>query len=91
MATHGEQVGIGGLFATRLRGDNALFTEMAAVMKRHALPRTPSDIGLTVEQFAAAVAYAPRTRPGRYTILEHLNLDVSALRARITDFVDDLD
>ncbi|HIW63389.1 MAG TPA: iron-containing alcohol dehydrogenase family protein [Candidatus Stackebrandtia excrementipullorum] len=91
VATHGEQVGIGGLFATRLRGDNALFTEMAAVMKRHALPRTPSDIGLTVEQFAAAVAYAPRTRPGRYTILEHLNLDVSALRARITDFVDDLD
>ncbi|MFD0558285.1 glycerol-1-phosphate dehydrogenase [NAD(P)+] [Stackebrandtia endophytica] len=89
-ATHGEQAGIGGLFATYLRGDLPLFAEMAATMKRHALPRTPSDIGLTVDQFATAVAYAPRTRPGRYTILEHLDLDVSALRARITDFVDDL-
>jgi len=89
-AIHGEQAGIGGLFATFLRGDLPLYNEMAATMKRHALPRTPSDIGLTVNQFATAVAYAPRTRPGRYTILEHLDLDVSALRARITDFVDDL-
>ncbi|GAA4908515.1 glycerol-1-phosphate dehydrogenase [NAD(P)+] [Stackebrandtia albiflava] len=89
-ATHGEQVGVGALFATHLRGDSRMFEAMAATMKRHALPRTPGDIGLSVDEFTAAVAYAPRTRPGRYTILEHLNLDGSALRARITDFVDDL-
>ena len=89
-ATHGEQVALGALFATHLRGDTELFAEMATVMARHHLPRTPQEMGLTVEQFAAAVAYAPRTRPGRYTILEHLALDVSALRDRITEFVNDI-
>ena len=29
------------------------------------LPKTPDDIGLTAEEFAQAVAYAPQTRPGR--------------------------
>ncbi|ADD45310.1 iron-containing alcohol dehydrogenase family protein [Stackebrandtia nassauensis] len=90
VATHGEQVGMGALFATYLRGDEQLFREMAHAMKRHHLPRIPSDMGLTVDQFAVAVAYAPKTRPGRYTILEHLSLDVSDLRDRITEFCDEL-
>jgi glycerol-1-phosphate dehydrogenase [NAD(P)+] len=91
IATHGEQVGLGALFATYLRGDERMVAEMSKAMKRHALPRTPDDLGLTVEQFAVAAAYAPRTRPGRYTILEHLALDVTALNARIVEFLDDLD
>ncbi|CAM3542666.1 iron-containing alcohol dehydrogenase family protein [Stackebrandtia soli] len=91
VSTHGEQVAAGALLATFLRGDTALFAEMAAALRRHDLPRTPQDLGLTVDQFTAAVAYAPHTRPGRYTILEHLALDVSTLRARIMDFVDELD
>ncbi|HIV57135.1 MAG TPA: iron-containing alcohol dehydrogenase family protein [Candidatus Stackebrandtia faecavium] len=90
-ATHGEQVGVGALFATHLRGDLRLFAEMAAAMRRHDLPRTPQDLGLTVNQFAEIVAYAPRTRPGRYTILEHLALDAPVLLDRIVDFVNDLD
>lgn len=90
MATHGEQVAIGALFSTYLRKDMRLFADMSAAMQRHHLPRTPQELGLTVDQFAVAVAYAPRTRPGRYTILEHLALDVSALRDRITDFVNDI-
>jgi glycerol-1-phosphate dehydrogenase [NAD(P)+] len=90
-ATHGEQVAMGALFATHLRGDTRLFGEMASALKRHHLPRVPSDIGLTVDQFAEAVAYAPRTRPGRYTILEHLSLDVPALRDRITEYINELD
>lgn len=89
-STHGEQVGIGALLGTYLRDDKRMFAEMAAAMERHHLPRTPQDLGLSVDQFAAAVAYAPRTRPGRYTILEHLSLDVPALRDTITDFVNDL-
>ncbi|MGH8881951.1 MAG: iron-containing alcohol dehydrogenase family protein, partial [Stackebrandtia sp.] len=90
IATHGEQVALGALFATYLRGDTERFEAMSATMRRHALPRTPEEMGLTVDQFAVAVAYAPRTRPGRYTILEHLALDVSALRDRITEFVNDI-
>ncbi|MGH8793900.1 MAG: iron-containing alcohol dehydrogenase family protein [Stackebrandtia sp.] len=89
-ATHGEQVAVGALFATYLRGDERLFAEMAHTMRRHDLPCTPVDMGLTVEQFAEAVAYAPRTRPGRYTVLEHVSLELPELRQRITEFVDDL-
>jgi glycerol-1-phosphate dehydrogenase [NAD(P)+] len=51
------------------------------------LPKTPQDIGLTTEQFAEAVAYAPSTRPGRYTILEHLGLDESALLKAVREYV----
>lgn len=90
VATHGEQVGLGALFATYLRGDNRMFRDMAHALKQHNLPRVPADMGLTVEQFAVAVAYAPKTRPGRYTILEHLSLDVSELRDRIAEYCDDL-
>ena len=35
------------------------------------------------EQFAEAVAHAPRTRPDRYTILEHLDLDEGEVRERV--------
>jgi hypothetical protein len=34
------------------------------------------------------VGYAPRTRPGRYTILEHLDLTPAQVRARLADYVD---
>ena len=57
-------------------------------LRRHGLPRVPADLGLTNEQFTDAVAYAPRTRPDRYTILEHLDLPVPDLAARVSAYVD---
>lgn len=89
--THGEQVGLGALFCTWLRGDTARFDAMAGCLARHGLPRRPADLGLTDEQFAEAVAYAPRTRPDRYTILEHLDLPVTELIARVADYGGALD
>ena len=78
-ASHGELVGLGALFCTFLRatlGDGAeRLAQIVACLARHGLPRTPADLGLTDEQFVEAVAYAPQTRPDRYTILEHLDLD----------------
>ena len=59
-----------------------------ACLRRHNLPRLPVDLGLTDEQFAQAVAHAPQTRPDRYTILEHLDLDATAIRARTADYVE---
>jgi hypothetical protein len=47
---------------------------MAEVLRRHGLPVLPEEIGFTTDEFVEAVEYAPRTRPGRYTILEHLDL-----------------
>src|SRR6266545_238764 len=85
-ATHGEQVAVGALFATFLRGDDVL-EPLEAALRRHDVARLPGDLGLTQEQFTAAVALAPSTRPDRFTILEHLELDEAAIRARVEDFV----
>lgn len=84
--SHGFQVGVGAVFATWLRGDQARARDIAACLRRHGLPVVPADLGLTDDEFARVVAYAPRTRPGRYTILEHLDLDDAAIRERVAAF-----
>lgn len=93
LASHGEQVGIGALFCTWLRGEEARprFAAMAACLSRHGLPVRPADLPLTDAEFAAAVAHAPRTRPDRYTILEHLDLSPAELAGRVADYGDALD
>ncbi len=87
-ALHAEQVGVGALFCTFLRGDAARFAQLSAVLARHGLPRVPADLGLTSEQFVDVVEYAPRTRPDRYTILEHLALSPKAVGERLADYLD---
>lgn len=85
-ALHGEQVGIGAAFAMYLRGaheESQLFTE---VLHRHGLPVLPEEIGFTVDEFVRAVAYAPQTRPGRFTILEHLDLSTDQIRDAYADY-----
>lgn len=84
---HGEQCGVGALFATHLRGDRELAAEMAAVLTKHELPVTPGDLGLGIDQFVDAVAYAPQTRPGRFTILEHLQLPRPEIHDAVKDYV----
>ena len=86
-AQHGEQCGVGALFATHLREDHALAAEMAEVLTRHELPVTPSDLGLGIDQFVEAVTYAPHTRPGRFTILEHLELSRSQILDAVKGYV----
>ncbi|HLV58551.1 MAG TPA: iron-containing alcohol dehydrogenase family protein [Natronosporangium sp.] len=85
--THGEQVGLGALFCTFLRGEQSRFTQLAAALRRHGLPVRPAELGLTDEKFVEAVAYAPRTRPDRYTILEHLDLSPDAITDRLADYL----
>jgi glycerol-1-phosphate dehydrogenase [NAD(P)+] len=91
LASHGEQVGLGALFCTWLRGDAGRFAAMATCLARHGLPTRPADLRLTAGQFATAVAQAPRTRPDRYTILEHLDLTPAQLTERVADYGDALD
>ncbi|MEZ0088870.1 iron-containing alcohol dehydrogenase family protein [Streptacidiphilus sp. EB129] len=86
-AQHGEQVGLGATFATYLRGEHELAGRMGAVLARHGLPVVAAQIGFSDEEFVAAVHFAPQTRPGRFTILEHLDLDPSAIRDAYTDYV----
>jgi glycerol-1-phosphate dehydrogenase [NAD(P)+] len=85
-ATHGEQVAVGALFASFLR-ESELLEALDAAFHRHGVPRLPDDLGLTDEQFAAAVGHAPSTRPDRYTILEHLEMSDDEIRDRVDSFV----
>jgi glycerol-1-phosphate dehydrogenase [NAD(P)+] len=87
-ALHAEQVGVGALFCTHLRGDEIRFGQLNAVLARHGLPRLPADLGLSVDEFVDVVRYAPRTRPDRYSILEHLDLSADQVRRRLADYVD---
>jgi glycerol-1-phosphate dehydrogenase [NAD(P)+] len=89
-ATHGEQVAVGALFASFLRGDDAA-GQLDAAFRRHGVPRLPGDLGLSDEQFQSAVAHAPSTRPDRYTILEHLDMSEDEISARVREFSDAFD
>ncbi len=86
-ARHGEQVAVGALFASYLRKDDFL-EPLDACLRRHGVPRLPADLGLTNEQFCAAVAAAPDTRPDRYTVLEHLGMDTDEIRKRVDEFAE---
>ena len=89
-ASHGEQVAVGALFASFLREDG-LFEPLGAALRRHGVARVPADLGLDDEQFGAAVAKAPSTRPDRYTILERLELAEDEIRDRVARYVDAVD
>ena len=86
-ATHGEQVAVGALFATFLREDDVLEALDAALL-RNGVARLPADLGLADEEFVAAVAHAPSTRPDRFTVLEHLALDEGQIRDHVQRFGD---
>ncbi|WDZ85903.1 iron-containing alcohol dehydrogenase family protein [Micromonospora cathayae] len=85
-ASHGEQVGLGALFCTFLRDEPERFAQLAGCLHRHGLAVDPAGIGLTDTQFVEAVQYAPRTRPDRYTILEHLAMSPTETRERLADY-----
>ncbi|GAA1755648.1 iron-containing alcohol dehydrogenase family protein [Luedemannella helvata] len=92
-AAHGEQVGLGALFCTYLRVSRGLedvgrFTQLSDALSRHGLPRVPTDLGLSVTQFAEAVLHAPGTRPDRYTILEHVGFTADEALATVKEYVD---
>ncbi|MFC4034644.1 iron-containing alcohol dehydrogenase family protein [Streptomyces polygonati] len=85
-AAHGEQVGLGAAFAMHLRGAGEESGLIADTLRRHGLPVLPAEIGFTETEFVEAVVYAPQTRPGRYTILEHLDLPATDIRDAYADY-----
>jgi glycerol-1-phosphate dehydrogenase [NAD(P)+] len=85
-AAHGEQVGIGAAFAMHLRGSHEDSALIAETLRRHGLPVLPEQIGFSVREFVEAVGFAPRTRPGRFTVLEHLDLSDTEIRDAYADY-----
>jgi glycerol-1-phosphate dehydrogenase [NAD(P)+] len=45
------------------------------------------EIGFSDDEFVRAVEFAPETRPGRYTILEHLELSPTRIKEAYSDYV----
>jgi glycerol-1-phosphate dehydrogenase [NAD(P)+] len=86
-AAHGEQCGLGAAFAMYLRGAHEESAYMAEVLRRHGLPVLPDEIGFTTDEFVEVVEFAPQTRPGRYTILEHLDLKTEQIKDTYADYV----
>jgi glycerol-1-phosphate dehydrogenase [NAD(P)+] len=86
-ASHGELAGLGALFCAYLRADDEQFAAISSCLHRHGLPRDPREVGLSLPDFAAAVEFAPSTRPGRYTILERLALSQEQAAGRVADYV----
>jgi len=85
-ATHGQQVGVGMLFATFLRGDETTFDSAGACLAHHGLPLDHHDLGLEDAEFVKAILHAPDTRPDRYTVLEHQALSEVELADAVSRF-----
>ena len=90
-AMHGELAGAASLFCWFLYEEETAFAAVDACLRRHGLPRSPADLGLTQEQFAQAVLHAPGTRPDRFTILEQLDLGEQEVAERVRAFAGALD
>jgi glycerol-1-phosphate dehydrogenase [NAD(P)+] len=87
-ARHGELAGVASLFTSFLRGDGELERSIEVCLERHGLPRTSTHLSLTEKQFTEAVLYAPATRPDRYTILEHMDMDEKGVSKHVRAFLD---
>ncbi|GGR25162.1 iron-containing alcohol dehydrogenase family protein [Streptomyces roseolus] len=85
-ASHGEQCGLGAAFAMHLRGARDDSLAIVETLRRHGLPVRPEEMGFTVDEFVRAVDFAPQTRPGRFTILEHLDLSTEQIRDAYADY-----
>jgi glycerol-1-phosphate dehydrogenase [NAD(P)+] len=86
-ASHGELAGVGAVFCAYLRGDAVQASFIAGCLHRHGLPASPDEVGLSRADFVKAVALAPETRPGRYTILERLSLSEAEIADRVEEYV----
>jgi glycerol-1-phosphate dehydrogenase [NAD(P)+] len=87
-ASHGEQVGLGALFATFMRGDLDRVRQLSTLFRRHGLAVTPLELGIKPNHFVHAVMRGPATRPERFTILEHLDLDEAAATRVLQDYME---
>ena len=72
-ALHGAQVAFGCIVSVALYGEDT--GSFRAQLARIGLPQHPAELGLDEDEVVRLLLAAPDTRPGRFTILEHADLD----------------
>jgi glycerol-1-phosphate dehydrogenase [NAD(P)+] len=82
-ALHGEQVAFGCIISAALYGDDV--DELRGRLRAIGLPSTPDDLGLDADGLVRVILHAPNTRPGRFTILEHADLDEAGARSLVKE------
>jgi glycerol-1-phosphate dehydrogenase [NAD(P)+] len=80
-AMHGEQVAFGCIISAALYGEDA--AALRARLRAIGLPSAPQDLGLDEDGLVEVILHAPDTRPGRFTILEHSDLDEAGARSLV--------
>lgn len=80
---HGEQVALGTILATYLRGGD--WEKFMIFFRRLGIPVTCLDIGLSEKEYIKAVLDAPNMRKGRYTILDQIDLNEIVIKAALND------
>lgn len=87
-AMHGAQVAFGCVVSVHLYGENtASFRQR---LQRLGLPHEPAALGLSALETATALLRAPETRPERYTILEHSQIDEVTARRLVDEIWGDV-
>ena len=81
-ALHGAQVAFGCVVTTALYDEDV--DGLRATLRKLDLPDEPAKLGLDTDELIRVLLEAPNTRPGRFTILEHANLDETEARSLIT-------
>lgn len=65
---HGIQTGIATIFTQSLRGED--ISILKKLMKNLGFPTSPEEVGIEKDIFLKAVEFGPKTRKGRFTILD---------------------
>jgi glycerol-1-phosphate dehydrogenase [NAD(P)+] len=71
-ALHGEQVAVGAVISEKIRGGD--FQKYIEIFKNLGVPHHFRQLGLSRHQMIKAILFAPKTRPGRYTIFDRVKL-----------------
>jgi len=77
-ALHGEQVAVGTILCSYLREED--WRSYMNFFELIGLPVTAAGLGVGADALIEALTRAPETRPGRYTILEHIGIDRNTAR-----------
>ena len=81
-AMHGEQVAVGTILSLYLHQDH--WQRVKRALEIIGAPTTLKALGVDKEIAVRAMLHAPKIRPGRYTIFQHINIDRRLAEEAIT-------